>query len=153
MGGNNAVHTPPPCCPLLNHDHAVARSNVGVAGLPGFIELFPVWPRSEPASFRGLLVKGGFEVTAAYSPGAPAHGVGSPVLVRSNAGTLCAVVNPWPGRGATAAGRGGGRAAGGIVVTTAAGAAVPTRWAQTTRGLAIVFNTTRGTTYAVALDA
>jgi hypothetical protein len=38
-----------------------------------WIELFPVWPKSQPASFSNLLVKGGFEVSATYTPPAGTH--------------------------------------------------------------------------------
>jgi hypothetical protein len=39
-----------------------------------WIELFPVWPKSQPASFSNLLAKGGFEVSASYTPPAAAAG-------------------------------------------------------------------------------
>ena len=37
-----------------------------IGGAHGVIQLFPFWPASEPAAFNGLLVKGGFRVSAAY---------------------------------------------------------------------------------------
>jgi hypothetical protein len=39
-----------------------------------WLELFPVWPKSQPASFSNLLAKGGFEVSASYTPPAAAAG-------------------------------------------------------------------------------
>jgi hypothetical protein len=39
-----------------------------------WIEFFPVWPKSQPASFSNLLAKGGFEVSASYTPLAAAAG-------------------------------------------------------------------------------
>jgi hypothetical protein len=33
-----------------------------------------VWPKSQPASFSNLLAKGGFEVSASYTPPAAAAG-------------------------------------------------------------------------------
>ena len=60
------------------------------------IWLFPVWRNMQkdgagPASFSRLLVKGGFEVTAALV----GQGVVSNVTIRSIAGRTCAIVSPW----------------------------------------------------------
>ena len=37
-----------------------------------WIEMFPAWPKSQPASFSNLLAKGAFEVSATYTPNASA---------------------------------------------------------------------------------
>ena len=92
----------PACCPcgpggrlfganLLLYTAGGGVENVGVAraltemlvtavgGENGPLLLFPFWPASEPASFAGLLAKGGFAVSAAYDNATRA--VASPVLV------------------------------------------------------------------------
>jgi hypothetical protein len=69
-----------------------------------WIELFPVWPKSHPASFQSLLAKGGFEVSASYSPpepealrGASDCGAVSKVSILSISGPrVCVVKSPWP---------------------------------------------------------
>eukprot|EP01052_Picozoa_sp_SAG31_P079362 SAG31_NODE_39006_length_291_cov_1.333333_1_plen_74_part_01 len=33
-----------------------------------WIELFPFWPKNTPASFGGLMAKGGFRLWANYTP-------------------------------------------------------------------------------------
>lgn len=60
-----------------------------------YIRVFPFWPSAEPASFRRLMVKGGFRVSAAYKPG---RGVLEPVTIAStNRGIDVQLVSPWPG--------------------------------------------------------
>ena len=56
------------------------------------IVLFPFWPADEPASFRGLLAKGGFEVSASQSSAGVVGGVS---VVALNTGN-CTIKNPWP---------------------------------------------------------
>lgn len=56
---------------LAYTDGGGTENIVGVSApcaIDGFIALFPVWPRNEPAAFQSLLVKWGVEVTAALSP-------------------------------------------------------------------------------------
>lgn len=62
--------------------------NEGSAG----IRLFPMWNRTEPASFARLRVKGAFEVSAAWTPSV---GVESPVRIASDVESSCLVSNPW----------------------------------------------------------
>jgi hypothetical protein len=126
----------------------------------GFVELFPVWPtHAEPAAFQALLVKGGFEVSAQSTPAA---GVASPVLITSNAGMQCALVHPWESRntrGARTMLDGDGSSQGGVGVPNivvhqvSTGEAVPIRWTETSRGIAVAFNTSIGSSYTIALDA
>lgn len=59
-----------------------------VLGQP--LVLFGAWPATEPASFTGLVAKGGFKVTAAFKPEA---GVG-PVQVVASVGGPCTMVLP-----------------------------------------------------------
>ena len=62
-----------------------------------WIELFPVWPKSQPASFSNLLAKGAWEVSASFAPNAPACVRVSGVSVVSMAGSRpCVVKSPWP---------------------------------------------------------
>lgn len=71
-----------------------AVSEMLVAAPSGkYIRLFPFWPTSVPASFGGLMVKGGFRLWANYSDGA----VESPIRLRSIAGAVATLVNPWGG--------------------------------------------------------
>ena len=60
----------------------------------GFLRLFPGWPIGEPASFQTLRAVGAFLVTADVD----AAGLVAPVVVKSEAGVLCVVMSPWPGR-------------------------------------------------------
>ena len=62
-----------------------------------YIRLFPFWPKGEPASFGGLMAKGGFRLWANYS-GAGA-GVRSPFKLESIAGAVAVVVNRAPNHG------------------------------------------------------
>ena len=56
-----------------------------------YITLFPFWPQATAASFRGLLVKGGFRLAANRT----AAGVASPFSLRSINSAVAEVVNPW----------------------------------------------------------
>jgi hypothetical protein len=69
----------------------------------GAIQLFRMWPLGTNASFNGLLVKGGFSVSALYSP---ASGVASPVSITAQytqggvsggyaPSSACLLVDPW----------------------------------------------------------
>ena len=58
-----------------------------------FIRLFPVWPQDQDAAFSELRAKGAFLVSANFS--ASSKTVLSPVIVRSEAGVTCSVLNPW----------------------------------------------------------
>ena len=58
----------------------------------GYIELFPAWNLSSPASFITLRAKGAFLVSASLG----ATGINSPVTILSEAGMRCVVENPWP---------------------------------------------------------
>jgi len=88
---------------LLNYAPGGGVENVGmtaainamllgsVGGLKGYLQVFPFWPATEPANFTRLLGKGGFEVSASYSPttkslgggGVAAAYVSSPVTIFS----------------------------------------------------------------------
>ena len=64
------------------------------------IELFPVWDKSQDASFNALVVKGAVEVSASWLSASQAvSGVSVRALV---AGTTVTFVNPWPTKAATA---------------------------------------------------
>ena len=134
----------PPCCPcgpggrlfganLLLYTSGGGVENIGVAralaemlvtavggGVEGgAILLFPFWPRSEPAAFAGLLVKGGFAVSASYSN--ETRAVASPIVVLAQhtwAGAptgAARLFDPW----------GGGP---GSVAVACGGASVPVAW-------------------------
>jgi hypothetical protein len=64
-----------------------------VQGHQGMLRLFPVWPRDRAASFVRLRTPGAFLVSAELREGQ----VGS-VVVESERGRRCRLVNPWPGR-------------------------------------------------------
>ena len=57
------------------------------------IALFPVWPANRSAAFTELRAKGAFLLTAFYNA-QPGRGV-SPVLVHSEAGLPCSLLDPW----------------------------------------------------------
>jgi len=59
----------------------------------GVIRVFPVFPADERASFRRLRTCGAFLVSAGID-----RGTVGPVLVESERGRPCVIVNPWPGR-------------------------------------------------------
>jgi alpha-L-fucosidase 2 len=59
----------------------------------GVLRVFPVWPRDRAASFGRLRTPGAFLVSAELRDGQ----VGS-VVVESERGRRCRLVNPWPGR-------------------------------------------------------
>jgi len=76
-----------------------------VGGVGGVVTLFPFWPASLPAAFGGLLVKGGFQVAAAYDNATGA--VGSPFSMAALGGgggggggaRRARLADPW-GKGA-----------------------------------------------------
>jgi hypothetical protein len=59
-----------------------------------YIELFPVWPPSEPASFSQLRAKGGFLVSAAWDNSTRA--VGSCSVTATVLPGDVHLLNPWP---------------------------------------------------------
>jgi hypothetical protein len=119
-----------------------------------YITLFPFWPKKEPASFGGLMAKGGFRLWANYSgataagatAGATATGVvASPVRLESIAGAMAVLVNPWPGHNVTIA----------VASNTAGaedskGSTVPVvAWTTTPAGRAFSFVTSVGSAYTI----
>ena len=83
----------------------VRRAGGGVGAPPAWaIRLFPFWPAAQPASFTGLLVKGGFTVSASWDSVAGA--VVSPVRVTAayvwggGASAQAALYSPWGDGGA-----------------------------------------------------
>jgi len=156
----------PPCCPCgpggrlfganaLLYTAGGGVENIGVSraidemlatslgGVGGNVSLFPFWPASEPASFRSLLVKGGFAVSARYSNAT--RRVESPVtlsLRHAPGGAAAATArleDPW------GAGSGGG------VTATCAGADAPLSWSADGRVLS--FEAPLGADCLVALPA
>ena len=57
------------------------------------LALFPVWPANRSAAFTELRAKGAFLLSAAYS--AEAASAVSAVLVHSEAGLACSLLDPW----------------------------------------------------------
>lgn len=57
------------------------------------IRLFPVWPKDKDASFVNIRCWGAFTVSAAL-----ADGVVRDIVIRSEKGHDCTLVNPWPGK-------------------------------------------------------
>jgi len=62
----------------------------------GVIRVFPVFPADQRASFHRLRTFGAFLVSAGID-----RGVVGNVLVESERGRPCVIVNPWPGRSVT----------------------------------------------------
>ena len=133
----------PPCCPCgpggrlfganaLLYTDGGGVENVGVAravdemlvtavgGPGGAVQIFPFWPQTLPASFRGLLVKGGLAVSAEYNNAT--RSVVSPMTIRAQytwmgaPATTARLVDPW------------GVGPSGGVTATCAGASVPVAW-------------------------
>lgn len=96
----------------------------------GRIHLFPVVPDWSEISFRELLARGGFSVSAAKDAG----GVRA-VVVKAGRSTDCKLMNPWKGREIT-------------VTDTAGGKPVPCRL-DTTNGECIVFAAEAGHEYSI----
>ena len=77
-------------------NHMLAGSE---GGRKGVLRLFPYWPAAEPAAFAGLLCKGGWLVSAAWSNAT--RSVESPVTVQAKHTLLNAPVavarlaDPW----------------------------------------------------------
>jgi hypothetical protein len=119
---------------LAINEMLVAANPTGHKEAPWLMELFPGWPKAEPASFRSLRVKGGFDVSARYSPPT----IEQAIAVTSRAGEVCTILDPWLG------------GPGSIAVSTAGGAAVSVEWVSVFSGDAVVFNTTADVSYVVA---
>ena len=119
---------------LAINEMLVAANPTGHKEAPWLMELFPGWPKAEPASFRSLRVKGGFDVSARYSPPT----IEQAIAVTSHAGEVCTILDPWLG------------GPGSIAVSTAGGAAVSVEWVSVFSGDAVVFNTTADVSYVVA---
>ena len=100
-----------------------------------YIEVFPFWPKAEPASFGGLMAKGGFRLWANYTA---STGVSSPVWLKSIAGASAVLLNPWPGHNASVVVRGDSDP------TSETTQSVSVTWVQTSAGLALKFDTTAG---------
>ena len=69
---------------------AVAVNDMLLQSFEGFLRFFPVWPRSEDASFTTLRAVGAFLVSASLE-----SGVVKGVEVVSEAGLNCTFVSPW----------------------------------------------------------
>lgn len=73
--------------------------SVGGAAADSYLQLFPFWPASEPASFTSLLAKGGFAVSAAWD--AAGGRVSSPVSITAQytlgaaPSSACRLSDPW----------------------------------------------------------
>ena len=82
----------------------VATASV-TSGDMRYLHLFPMWPVNEPAAFKQLRTKGGFVVSATYTPSESASAAhllrvavtGVQVLSTSELETHCVMMNPWPG--------------------------------------------------------
>ena len=59
----------------------------------GVMRLFPVWPKTRPARFGRLRTHGAFLVSAEYR-----GGLVRKVLIESEKGRACKLLNPWPGQ-------------------------------------------------------
>ena len=107
-----------------------------------YIQLFPFWPKATPASFGGLMVKGGFRVWANYTPGT---GVSDTVRLRSIAGAPAVLLNPWPGHNASVA----------VASPGGSSESVTTTWTDTPHGPALKFDTAAGDdrTYTITKKA
>ena len=62
----------------------------------GVLRVFPVWPRDRAASFGRLRTPGAFLVSSELRNGEVVR-----VVVESELGRKCRMVNPWPGRRVT----------------------------------------------------
>ena len=100
-----------------------------------YIEVFPFWPKAEPAAFGGLMAKGGFRLWANYTANS---GVSSPVRLKSVAGAPAVLLNPWPGQNASVVVRGDSDTSSDSVQS------VSVTWVQTPAGLALKFDTAAG---------
>jgi hypothetical protein len=118
---------------LAINEMLVAANPTGQKEAPWLVEVFPGWPKAEPASFSSLRVKGGFEISAGYTPPRIEH----TITVTSHAGEVCAILDPWMG------------GPGSIAVSTVGGEVVPVAWVDVLSGNAVVFNTTAGAKYLV----
>ena len=119
---------------LAINEMLVAANPTGHKETPWLVELFPGWPKAEPASFRSLRVKGGFDVSAGYTP----PRIEKSIAITSHGGEVCTILDPWLG------------GPGSIAISTADGTAVPVAWVAVLSGDAAVFNTTTGVSYVVA---
>lgn len=102
------------------------------AGYNGHIELFPTWPRDEPASFTKLRAKGGFLVSANWN-NVTLRAENLTVVATSR--THCVIKNPWPAaavgeqRGVGGAGRSAAPPAASTVASVQCnGKAIPSAW-------------------------
>eukprot|EP01043_Picozoa_sp_COSAG02_P005879 COSAG02_NODE_162_length_32474_cov_13.222511_15_plen_463_part_00 len=137
---------------LENNGLTLAINEMLVAGhptdkkeAPWLVEVFPGWPSGEPAAFRSLRVKGGFSVTASYTP----PSIVSPIEVKSHAGELCAILDPsWVPHRSDNVGTESGPAR--VAVSTIDGTHIETQWVDVNSGDALVFNTSVGETYLVS---
>jgi hypothetical protein len=118
---------------LAINEMLVAANPTGQKEFPWLVEVFPGWPKGEPASFNSLRVKGGFGVSARYKPPI----IDQTIDVTSHAGEVCAILDPWMG------------GPGSIAVSTVGGDVVPVAWVDVLSGDAVVFNTTVGVSYQV----
>ena len=71
---------------------ALAINDMLLQSFEGFIRLFPVWPRSEDASFKTLRATGAFLVSASLK-----NGIVTDVAITSEAGSNCSLLSPWWG--------------------------------------------------------
>jgi hypothetical protein len=59
----------------------------------GFLRLFPVWPKELSAKFGNLRAMGAFLVSSELRDGEVKE-----LIVESEKGVACTVLNPWPGK-------------------------------------------------------
>ena len=78
---------------LAINEMLVAANPTGHKETPWLLELFPGWPEAEAASFRSLRVKGGFGVSARYTP----PKIEQAIAITSHAGEVCTILDPWLG--------------------------------------------------------
>ena len=75
------------CGPLMAVNEMLLQSH------EGFLRLFPVWPQDQPARFGRLRAVGAFLVSSELKDGQVQN-----LMIESEAGKDCTVLNPWPGK-------------------------------------------------------
>jgi len=72
---------------------SLAVNDMLLQGHEGFLRLFPGWPKEKDARFGRLRAPGAFLVSSAMK-----RGVVSYLVIESEKGKRCSVMNPWPGK-------------------------------------------------------
>ncbi len=116
---------------------ALAINDMLLQSFEGFIRLFPVWPRSEDASFKTLRATGAFLVSASLK-----NGTVTDVIIASEAGSNCSLLSPW-----------GEATAGAPVVTHAGETVAVTRKPGPGQSILWRFATQAGASYKVTSRA